>query len=231
MTAKDWLPQNHRALFEKAVLTHDYLVAPGIRADFGFGADTPLGRKFDATYLPAFEEYHSAALAYFDIVNRTPGITVRFTTAETEFKKIFRWLYSGFLRTNPLVSNDDLVKMGLPKRSSGKHTHAPVATEAPNCYMDTSVPGRVIFYFYGKDQAGKKAKPAGQHGVELGWEISDVAPARWEDLRHSTFDTHAPLTLSFENDQRGKTLYFALRWENTRGEKGPWSTMASAIIP
>jgi hypothetical protein len=34
--------------------------------------------------------------------------------------------------------------------------------------------------------------PAGQHGVELGWDVSDVAPARWEDLRHSAFDTHTP---------------------------------------
>jgi hypothetical protein len=31
--------------------------------------------------------------------------------------------------------------------------------------------------------------------------------------------------------QRGKTVYFALRWENTRGEKGPWSEIMSAIIP
>ena len=28
-----------------------------------------------------------------------------------------------------------------------------------------------------------------------------------------------PLTLSFENDQCGQTLYYALRWEDTRGEK------------
>jgi hypothetical protein len=35
----------------------------------------------------------------------------------------------------------------------------------------------------------------------------------------------------FENDQRGKTVYFALRWENTRGEKGPWSAIQIAIIP
>jgi hypothetical protein len=61
--------------------------------------------------------------------------------------------------------------------------------------------------------------------------VSEVAPSRWEDLRHSAFDTHTPLTLSFESDQRGKTLYFALRWENTRGEKGKYSPIASAIIP
>ncbi|MDR2362267.1 MAG: hypothetical protein LBD91_06005 [Prevotellaceae bacterium] len=29
----------------------------------------------------------------------------------------------------------------------------------------------------------------------------------------------------------GKTVYFALRWENTRGEKGPWSDIMSATVP
>jgi hypothetical protein len=50
-------------------------------------------------------------------------------------------------------------------------------------------------------------------------------------LTHSAFDTRSPLKLQFENDLRGKTLYFAMRWENTRGEKGPWSPIMSVIIP
>jgi hypothetical protein len=30
---------------------------------------------------------------------------------------------------------------------------------------------------------------------------------------------------------RGKTVWFRLRWENNRGQKGPWSELYSAIIP
>jgi hypothetical protein len=67
--------------------------------------------------------------------------------------------------------------------------------------------------------------------VEIGWTQSDTPITRWDELTHSNVDTNSPFTLSFENDQRGKTVYFALRWENTRGEKGPWSGIASAIIP
>ena len=29
----------------------------------------------------------------------------------------------------------------------------------------------------------------------------------------------------------GKTACYALRWENTRGETGPWSDVVSATIP
>jgi hypothetical protein len=39
------------------------------------------------------------------------------------------------------------------------------------------------------------------------------------------------VTLEFEEEARGKTVWFCLRWENTRGEKGPWSEFLNAIVP
>ncbi|MDR0609502.1 MAG: hypothetical protein LBG58_15030, partial [Planctomycetaceae bacterium] len=63
------------------------------------------------------------------------------------------------------------------------------------------------------------------------WAILDTPPTKISDLTHSSFDTRSPLTLEFDEDQRGKCVYFCLRWENTRGIKGPWSEIISAIIP
>ncbi|AHF94767.1 hypothetical protein OPIT5_26275 [Opitutaceae bacterium TAV5] len=51
------------------------------------------------------------------------------------------------------------------------------------------------------------------------------------DLTRSGFDTRSPFTLNFDENQRGKTVYFALRWENTRGDKGPWSPITHAVVP
>ncbi|MDR0728658.1 MAG: hypothetical protein LBF19_00825, partial [Prevotellaceae bacterium] len=76
-----------------------------------------------------------------------------------------------------------------------------------------------------------RAKPAGVHGAEIAWAILDTPPDDWGALTHSSFDTHTPFRLSFPGDDRGKTLYFALRWENTTGEKGLWSDIQSVIIP
>jgi hypothetical protein len=50
-------------------------------------------------------------------------------------------------------------------------------------------------------------------------------------LIRSAFDTRTPFTLEFEGHERGKTVYFCLCWENTRGEKGHWSEIQSAVIP
>jgi hypothetical protein len=69
------------------------------------------------------------------------------------------------------------------------------------------------------------------HGAEIGWGVLDEPPVNWSQLVHSSFDTASPFRLSFEGDQRGRRLYFALRWENTRGAKGPWSEIMDAVIP
>jgi hypothetical protein len=69
------------------------------------------------------------------------------------------------------------------------------------------------------------------HGAEILYEIRDDAPALAEDLRHSSFATKTRMVYTFTEAERGKKVYFAARWENTRGEKGPWSDVVSAIIP
>jgi hypothetical protein len=160
------------------------------------------------------------------------------TSSAVERRKEARKVYEARLRTvikayityNPTVTDVERQDLGLPVHKTG-HTPAPVATEAPDVTVDTSTIGWLFIYFFMRGGHHKKGKPAGQHGVEVGWIISDTPPTRWDELTHSAIDTNSPFKLSFENDQRGKTVYFALCWENTRGEKGPWSEIMSAIIP
>jgi hypothetical protein len=68
-------------------------------------------------------------------------------------------------------------------------------------------------------------------GVEVRLAILDAPPVDWDELLDSRFDTRSPLKLTFTGADRGKTLYFALRWENTTGVKGDWSEIYSARIP
>jgi hypothetical protein len=135
-----------------------------------------------------------------------------------------------YLSRNHLLTDVDRETLGLPLYKSGR-TPSPVANDSPDVDVDTSILAHLIIHFFVRGGRHRKGKHAGQHGVEIGWLISDMPPARWDELTHSAIDTNSPFTLAFENDQRGKTVYFALRWENTRGEKGPWSEIMNAIIP
>jgi hypothetical protein len=229
-TEKDWLPRNHEALYNQANQTWGYFTGGANRDRMGFAPQTPLGQWFDTECDPKYNDFISAFTNWQNPADRTPTKIIKLTEAEKGFKPAYRKLYTGFLKESPLVSDDDLFSMGLPKRNTSRKP-SPIASKAPNVDVDSSVSAHLTFHFYEKEGNHKRAKPEGQHGAEIAWLISDVPPTKWEELVSSNFDTRSPFTLSFENDQRGKSLYYALRWENTRGEKGPWSEIAYAIIP
>ena len=48
-----------------------------------------------------------------------------------------------------------------------------------------------------------------------------IPPASIEALTHSDFDTASPFTLTFDESDRGKRVYFCLRWESNTNLKGP----------
>jgi hypothetical protein len=150
--------------------------------------------------------------------------------ARKALEKAVRKFVKEYLTFNSNISDEERERIGLPVHKTGR-TPAPVAKDAPDADVDTSRMGRLTIVFFERGSNHKKGKPAGQHGAEIVWTISDTPPTRWDELTHSSIDTNSPFTLDFENDQRGKTVYFALRWENTRGEKGPWSSIMNAIIP
>ena len=49
-------------------------------------------------------------------------------------------------------------------------------------------------------------------------------------MSHSAFTTKSSHTFEFEENQRGQRLYCRGRWENNRGEKGPWGEIVNAVI-
>ncbi|MDR1197444.1 MAG: hypothetical protein LBK94_00310 [Prevotellaceae bacterium] len=161
---------------------------------------------------------------------RTSAAVLVKTESRKAAEAKIRAVLKAYVTYNPAVTDEDRKSMRLPIHKTTR-TPSPVATDAPDTDIDTSVIGRVTIHFFERGSRHKKAKPAGQHGAEISWVLSDTPITRWDELIHSNIDTNSPFTLAFEHDQRGKTVYFALRWENTRGEKGPWSEIMSVIIP
>ncbi|MDR2440746.1 MAG: hypothetical protein LBE12_15395 [Planctomycetaceae bacterium] len=226
----DWLPSNHEALYDQAMVTWMYLQAAETRTRMGLASSTAQGQWFDTEFAQGFYNFQSAFEAWKDPAQRTPIKIEKLKEAESVFRTTYRKFYTGFLKESPLVMDDDLVAMGMPSRTSG-HVPAPVATTYPDFDIDSGTIRRLSIHFYDQGKKKTKAKPKGQHGAEIRWAILDAPPTKINDLINSSFDTRSPLTLDFEENQRGKNVYFCLRWENTRGEKGPWSEIIGAIIP
>jgi hypothetical protein len=224
---KDWLPQNHEELYNKAAQTVAYLTGDVFaRIGIAGAALTWYQNEFMPKYLRfrnAFENWRNPA-------ERTPVKTTVLKEAEGEFVTVYRKLYSGYIRENPLVTDDDLQGAGFPRRHAGGNRLPKKPATLILMRFDTSTPATVIIHYSDAATRGN-AKPEWVHGAEFIWAILDAPPVDWSELMHSVFDTRTPLTLTFTGLQRGKTLYIAARWENTRGEKGPWNNIECVIIP
>ncbi|MDR3093925.1 MAG: hypothetical protein LBU62_04705 [Bacteroidales bacterium] len=213
---------------------------PAKDADFNVAQDTIINISYenrvawglDSDWLDAVSAkgnlWDSAYMAYLPEATRTPLITFEKNEARKVYEKDLRLLVKS-LQSNPKVTADDLRSMGIVAPSSSR-TPVPAPTTYPEFSTDSSTIRRLAVHFRnaGSDSSGK---PKGVHGAEIRWAILDAAPVSVADLIHSSFDTRTPFTLEFDEPERGKTVWLCLRWENTRGEKGPWSEIESAIVP
>jgi hypothetical protein len=92
---------------------------------------------------------------------------------------------------------------------------------------------RQIILEYKDLGAEHPGKPDKVHGIEIRWAFLDHPPVDIEaELTNSSFDTRHPFRVTFTEEDRGKTVYFAGRWEIEReGEKGDFGAIVSAIVP
>jgi hypothetical protein len=170
------------------------------------------------------------ALAITDEPSTRTKVTVKTkNVARKSLESKARMTVKAYLIYNPLVSDSEREAMNLPIHKTSR-TPADIPRYFPEVEVRMPSPGVIEIHFR-DSQTGKRLKPAGVHGVEIVWVISGKPPVDWKELLHSVFCTRTPLRLTFEGPERGQTVYFALRWENTRGEKGPWTEILSAIIP
>jgi hypothetical protein len=161
---------------------------------------------------------------------RTPMSIQGKNDAREALEKHLRRVVGEYLIRNHLLTHEDFKMLGLPIHKTTR-TPAPVAESYPDFDIDSSMIRCLIIHFFDRSGEHKRAKPPGQHGAEIRWAISDTPVVNLKELTNSSFDTRTPFTLEFEGDERGKMVYFCLRWENTRGEKGHWSPIQSAIVP
>jgi hypothetical protein len=168
------------------------------------------------------------ALTLDPATHTTPAVNAK-NNARKVYEGAIRKFINEFETYNRYITDDQRLAIGLPVHKT-THTPVPVPSTIPEFTVDTSVIRDLTIHFQDKDSKSK-AKPFGVHGAEILWAILPAAPTRIAELLRSGFDTNSPFTLKFDEEDRGKTVYFALRWENTRGEKGELSAINSAIVP
>jgi hypothetical protein len=218
--AGDFIPHQDGAFLEWAKTLLAYAAPKSAAFNIPAGTLTPIQAQ-----MTAFETAFNAA----QNPNRGKVDVLTKNEAKEALTASLRTFIKGFLAYNPAVSDADKENMGLPLHD-GTRTPAPVPATIPELELDSSIIRQISVHFRdaGSD---KRGKPAHIHGVELRWALLDNPPQSVEDLTKSAFDTASPYTFTFDEPERGKALYICPRWENNKGDKGPWGEIMKAIIP
>jgi hypothetical protein len=221
MKTSDYLPHQLQQFLNWILNLIEYIRAGGLaRFDIPDAEFNDLSAKAD--------DFAAKFKVAETLETRTKATIQAMHDAHTLSEKATRNFVKRFLAPNPKVTNADRDNMGLPIYSDERHP-APIAPTFPWVRVLTTLIRHLIFDFGGSEAS--KAKLAGQHGMELTGIVADEKPVDISQLTMSYFSTSTPLTVEFAEAQRGKTFWFAVRWENTRGQKGPWSEIMSAVIP
>jgi predicted phage tail protein len=161
--------------------------------------------------------------------NRTAADVLAKDEAGADYKKTIRSFVAQWLSNNAKVTDADRTRMGLTVKT-GSRTPTPVPSTSPVGTIDFSVRLQHTIHFYDEASAHSNAKPEGVHACEIFMKADGEAPKDASELTYVGSCTASPYVVTFDGSKAGKTVYYWLRWVNTRGEFGPWSITLSAMV-
>ena len=136
-----------------------------------------------------------------------------------------RYLY------DPPLTEADFAALGLKPKDINP---TPVAPPTGQAEADITYPGRTQLQLLIQHMAGTPLDAKANYGYRIyfgKYAADDTLPATGKDLRESKFSRQKKVLFTFEPEDTGKTAYFCIRYENSKGETGPWGPMFSAVIP
>jgi hypothetical protein len=209
--------------------TTGFMAVEDNRIAIGFGHETPYGIWFDTYYVPKQTVYSAAYATWDNPATSTPVALDDLKDAENEFFPLYHTFY-GTVKASPLVTNARLEELGFPPRPSGGHSPHPV----DKTFIDLFVKplGNLVLSaaFLNRD-TGSSNIPYYLSGAVIYYAVGDTPVADQNLLPYSRLASRSPFELIFEPEQRGKMVSLAARWQNRRGELGPWSEIVTVIIP
>ncbi len=146
---------------------------------------------------------------------------------------------TNFVQGYTKTTDADRATIGITVRDTGK-TPAPTPTSAPAVQVESGQRLTHRLKFTDAAAPTRRGKPPGTIGAEV-WlaltavgqpapPLNSAAAGVADSYKFLSVSSRGNLQTDFPSNQAGKTAYYALRWVSTRGEKGPWSEVASATV-
>lgn len=166
--------------------------------------------------------------AHLDMQRESQVVSQRKEQTGLTYKTSIRSV-AGQLQRNPAVTNEDraALHITIPKDT---RTPSPIPTTTPQGRIEVARLQHTI-HFVDSATPTVKARPDGVLGCQIYTKIGGPLPTSPDELHFIALDTKTPYVLHFEMEEGNQIAYYLLRWQNARGETGPWSAILSATIP
>jgi hypothetical protein len=222
MKAHDYIPRKNGLLLEWSKSFVAYLGQEAVRSRLGISTTmvsslTTLVEVFET----ACDKADSSTASSVDRAYRKrKGDQLRQTIRDCVNQEI---------RYNANVTNEDREGLKItipdPTRTPSKKPHMFPVTE------DIKQPAKArIEVKYIDSEEHKASKPEGVHGIETAYYVGVEPVEHIKRMNRSHFATHNPTCIDLTDEESGQILSFASRYENTRGEKGPWSPIYHVVV-
>jgi hypothetical protein len=225
MSRRRYLPQNIAKLIEWGTRFFAYLSLHMIRL------------KIDESLVSEVAAKFAAMRDAYNIYNKPDTHSPMNRDLMMEKKKTFvlaAQSLAQFLAHSPYLEPQDFDGLGINKPNPGPHPKHPRPKTSPKTRFEVGEEhGWIYLHFWDEMSDGSKAKPFGMQGAEIKSIVCKPGeePKTVEELLNSDFATRTPHLFELTDQQSSMILCAALRWENTRGEKGPWSHIVTVVIP
>jgi len=157
--------------------------------------------------------------------------------AQTAATRAVRAFVNQYLRFAP-VTNVDRVEMGVPNRDT-----IPTTIPPPSIPVEGTLSFPAIGLVELRDirPSGEKSDQRAKHGVRIYYGVMGEPtetnkfriaepPATGDDLPHSVFTRRSRHRFDFAGES-GRRVFFCIRYENSKGQAGPWGKILTAFVP
>jgi hypothetical protein len=216
----DWLPRRR----EEVIATAE---------DWGTYITTERAAAWNvpAAALTELAALKTAAKSLLDIVDGPESTSVKVAECKTAFGSLeakMRDLKRRYFLKPPLA-DADLVAMNLPIPD-----RTPSEIGVPTVHVGLAakpVGNREVEVTRTVAETGAKATPYGMDGAVLYEKVGGAAPAGPEELTKSQILKRLRTTRVYGEEDRRKPVWYAARWQNEKGEEGPWGDIVESTIP
>ena len=227
MAYKNWMPSGREKQLAMAKNWLPFVKGKGKR-DWGM-CDEIIGEFENA--ITAAESENNRPLS-----TRNAGTNVLLKNTFDTLTQNMREIKKRFLHTPPVLVQD-MANMGLKLRDT-----TPTAVGAPKRtpVANFTFPSIGLVEINKIGVSGGQAKTREYHGVRIyygilaqgedGKDMISKRPQTGDDLAYSIFTRKDKHRFDF-SDKRGKEVFFCMRYENGKGQAGPWGKMFNVFIP